>query len=249
MTALQHGLNIFEEEADAAHDDVCRLRVTSETDEADRMGEAERAKDEVAVFKGDETEEEEAAVVDSIEGGLRCAVVGERGVVAIHNDGGTGGEERFHGRGLVGIERDGEVALPVGALGRWAGAIFAQARGRKMENPGAIGENAGVMQDSGGRGDGNDGCLWSGEAVGDAFEGDELLDGDILGGEDAVKAFDGEEAAAVEDVGDVSLAKTCLAGEESAGENSAVDTAKEFKAKMFVHVPKVHGNFLGTHYV
>jgi hypothetical protein len=61
-----------------------------------------------------------------------------------------------------------------------------------------------------------------------------------LGGEDAVEAFEGEGALAVEEVGDVGLLKAGLLGEAAAGEDAALDAAEEFEAEKFVQVLKVH---------
>ena len=73
------------------------------------------------------------------------------------------------------------------------------------------------------------------------FDGEELIDGDVLGCEDAVEAFEGEGALAVEEVGDVGLLESCLVGEARAGEGSAFDAAEELDAKEFVQVLEVHG--------
>jgi len=51
--------------------------VGGEADETDGVGEAERTEDEVTVFEGDEAEQEGAAIVDGVEGGVRGAVVGQ----------------------------------------------------------------------------------------------------------------------------------------------------------------------------
>ena len=73
------------------------------------------------------------------------------------------------------------------------------------------------------------------------FQGQKLIDGDVLGCEDAVEAFEGEGAFAVEEVGDVGLLESCLVGEARAGEGSAFDAAEELDAKEFVQVLEVHG--------
>lgn len=70
--------------------------------------------------------------------------------------------------------------------------------------------------------------------------GEELVDGDVLGGEDAVEAFEGEGSFAVEEIRDVRRLETCLPGETRTGEGSAFDSAEEFKAEEFVQVLEVH---------
>ncbi len=59
-------------------------------------------------------------------------------------------------------------------------------------------------------------------------------------GEDAVEAFEGERAFAVEEIRDVGLLEAGLLGEPRTSEGAAFDAAKEFKAKEFVKVLKVH---------
>ena len=44
------------------------------------------------------------------------------------------------------------------------------------------------------------------------FDGEELIDGDVLGCEDAVEAFEGERAFSVEEVRDMRLLKARLLG-------------------------------------
>ena len=72
------------------------------------------------------------------------------------------------------------------------------------------------------------------------FDGEELVDCDVLGGEDAVEAFEGEGSFAVEEIRDVRLLETCLPGEVRAGEHSAFDAADEFKSEELVQVLEVH---------
>lgn len=186
----------------------------AEAEEADGVLQAERAEDEVAIFEGDEAEEEGAAVVDGVEGGVRSVVVGERGVVAVNDDNGADGEQRVHGFGLFAVKRDGDVALPVDALRCGTGTVVAETGGGQAKAVGAIVLDGGTMQNFGGRSDGDEGGFRGAgrkTAIEGVFKGDDLLDGDILRGEDAVKAFEGEEAAAVEDVGDVGLTEPGLA--------------------------------------
>jgi len=163
--------------------------------------------------------------------------------VAVYDDDGAGNEQGFHGFGLIGVKEDADVTLPVGALGSGAGAVVSQAGGGELEEVGAFDLDAGLMDDGGGGGDGDGDCVRGAEtlaAIARRFKGNDLLDGDVLRGEDAVEAFEGEEAAAVEDVGDVRLTESGLAGEKRTSEHSALDAAEKFQAKIFVHVAKVH---------
>jgi len=57
----------------------------AEAEEADGVVETVGAQDEVAVFEGDEAEEELASDVDGVERGMGCAIGGQRRVVSCLN--------------------------------------------------------------------------------------------------------------------------------------------------------------------
>jgi hypothetical protein len=181
------------------------------------------AEDEAALVEGDEAEEESGAAADGVEGGLVGAVGGERVVVAVEDGDGAGGDERVHGGGLLGVGADGEEALPVGVPVRGAdavGVIAVEAGGGDLDGfDDGCGRDAGIVHGGGGRDDGNDlgevagrggdGGLRGGEGV--DFEGEDLVDGEVLGGEDTVEAFEREGAFLVEEVRDVGLSEVCNA--------------------------------------
>ena len=157
------------------------------------------AEDEAALVEVDETEEERGAAADGVESGLVDAIGGEGVVVAIEDGDGAGGDERVHGGGLLGIGSDGEEALPVGVASGGAGTvgvIAVQAGGGDLDgfDDGRWGD-AGLVHGSGGGDYGNDlggiGSLgWGGGLVSGEVERQELVDGEILRGQDAVEAFE-----------------------------------------------------------
>ena len=139
------------------------------------------------------------------------AVGGERVVVAVEDGDGTGGDEGVHGGGLLGVGTDGEEALPVGMFGGRAGAVVVQAGGGDLDgfDDGGWGD-AGLVHGGGGGDDGNDlygfaGLGGDGRVGGGEVERQNLVDSEVLRGEDAVEAFEGERAFAVEEVRDVGL--------------------------------------------
>jgi hypothetical protein len=169
------------------------------------------AEDETGLVEVDEAEEERAAAADGVERGLVGAVGSERVVVAVEDGDGSGGEERFHGGGLLGVGADGEKALPVGVASGGAGAVVVQAGGGDLDgfDDGGSGD-AGLVHGGGGGDDGDDfdGVAGRDGSSGGEVEREDLVDGEFLRGEDAVETFEGEGALAVEEVGDVSL-RTC----------------------------------------
>jgi len=220
-------------------------------DELDGEGAGVRAKDETAFVEVDEAEEEGGAAADGVEGGLMSAVGGEGVVVAVEDGDGSGGKERVHGGGLQGVGADGEEALPVGVAGGGAGAVVVQAGGGDLNGfNDRGGVDSGVVHGGGGGDDGDDlNGLASGgwrRCGGGEFERKEVFDGEVLRGEDAVEAFEGESAFAIEEVGDVSLLEAGLLGETAAGQGSAFDAAEEFETEELVEVLKVHEGFIGN---
>jgi hypothetical protein len=73
---------------------------------------------------------------------------------------------------------------------------------------------------------------------------EDLIDGEVLRGEDAVEAFEGEGSFAIEEVGDVGLLEAGLLREAALGESTAFDAPGKFEAKEFVQFLKVHGRGL-----
>jgi hypothetical protein len=141
------------------------------------------------------------------------AVGGEGVVVAVEDGDGSGGDEGIHGGGLLGVGADGEEALPVGMAGGGAGTVVVQAGGGDLDGfDDRCGGDAGLVHGGGG-GDYRDdlygftGLGGDGRVGGGEVERQNLVDGEVLRGEDAVETFKGERAFAVEEVRDMGLAK------------------------------------------
>jgi len=173
------------------------------------------------------------------------AVGGERVVVAVEDGDGTGGDEGVHGGGLLGVGTDGEEALPVGMAGggrarlscsgeaeTWMVSMIAAGEMR-ASSMAAEGETTGTISMGS--------LVWVGDGRvgGGEVERQNLVDGQVLRGEDAVETFKGERAFAVEEVRDMGLLEAGLLGEAAAGKGAAFDAAHEFDAKEFVEVLKV----------
>ncbi len=68
--------------------------------------------------------------------------------------------------------------------------------------------------------------FWEEDIAGGAALGDEIGDGELLGGEDLVERGVGEVAAGVKEVGEVGLADGGLASEQGDAERAALDSAQ-----------------------
>ncbi len=88
----------------------------------------------MAIFKRDVAKKEAAGEVDGVESGLRFAVAGKRCVMTINDNECTGGEQGRHGCGLLGVQQEGEIALPVSAERGGTSAVLAELRGGKMQD-------------------------------------------------------------------------------------------------------------------
>jgi hypothetical protein len=144
------------------------------------------------------------------------SVGSERVVVAVEDGDCAGGDERVHGGGLLGVGADGEEALPlcVGGGGADAvGVIAVESGGGDLDGfDESRWIDAGLVHGGRGRDDGDDldrvagvggdGGLGCGEV-----DGENLIDGEVLRGEDAIEAFEGEGAFAVEEIRDMGLAE------------------------------------------
>lgn len=104
-----------------------------------------------------------------------------------------------------------------------------------------LGEGSGGA-DNGDAGDGIGGGagVAAGRGGGGEIEREELIDGELLGGEDAIKAIEREGAAAVEEVRNVGLAEAGELGEAGSGEGAGLDAAREFLTEEFMEIGKVH---------
>ena len=238
------GLEFGEDETDAADQVVGGGGVGREGEELHGEGAGVGAEDETTLVVVDEAQEESAAAADGVERGLVGAVGGQGVVVAVEHGDGSGGEEGFHGGGLLGVGANGQKALPVGVAGGRAGAIVVEARGRDLNGfDDGCGGDAGFVHGGGGGDDGDDFNGFAGlrgSSSGGEVEREDLVYGEVLGGEDAIEAFKGEGSFAVEEVGDVGLLEACLLGETSAGESASFDAAEEFEAEELVQVLKIH---------
>jgi hypothetical protein len=220
--------------------------VGSERKELDREVAGVGAEDETAFVEVDEAEEEGGSAANGVEGGLMGAVGGKGVVVAIEHGDCAGGDERIHGGGLLGVGADGEEALPMGVFGGRTGAVIVQAGGGDLDGfDDGRGGDAGFIHGSGGRDDGHDldGVAGRNRERGlrrGEIERQDLVDGEVLRGEDAVETFEGKGAFAIEEVGNVGLLEAGLLGEAAAGEGTAFDAAKEFDAEELMQVLKVH---------
>jgi hypothetical protein len=183
------------------------------------------AEDEAAFVEVDEAEQEGGAAADGVEGGLMGAVGGERVVVSVEDGDGSGGDEGFHGCGLLGVGADGEKALPLRVRGGGPDAvsmIAVETGGGDLDGfDDGCGGDAGLVHGGGGGDDGDDleGVAGLGRGVGGDWvlgggelEREDLVDGEILGGEDAVEAFEGEGTFLIEKVGYMGLAERGDAG-------------------------------------
>lgn len=197
-------LEFGEDEADAAYDVVGWGFVGGEGKQLDGEVAGVGAEDETAFVEVDEAEEESGAAADGVKSGLVGAVGGEGVVVAVEDGDGSGRDEGVHGSGLLGVGADGEEALPVGVFGGGASTVVVQAGGGDLDGfDDGRGRDAGFVHGGGGGDDGNDfdwiTGLNRGLGGGDVARED-LVDGEVLGGEDAVEALEGEGAFSVEEV-------------------------------------------------
>jgi hypothetical protein len=203
VTVTGTNLELGEDQADATDEVVGGRGVGGEWEELHGKGAGVGAEDETGLVEVDEAEEESAAAADGVERGLMGSVGGEGVVVAVENGDGAGCEERFHGGGLLGVGADGEEALPVGVASGGAGAVVVQAGGGDLDgfDDGGSGD-AGLVHGDGGGDDGNDfdGVAGLDGCGSSEIEREDLVDGEVLRGEDAVKAFEGEGAFAVEEI-------------------------------------------------
>ena len=221
-----------EDEADAAYEVVGWGFVGGEGKELDGKVARVGTEDETAFVEVDEAEEERGAAADGIEGGLMGAVGGEGVVVTIEHGDGAGGDEGVHGGGLLRVGADGQEALPMGVPGGGAGAVVVEARGGDLDGfDDGGGGDACLVHGGGGRDDGNDlgwvaGMGREGGLCGVEIDRQNLIDGEILRGENAVESFEGEGAFAIEEIGDMGLLEPSLLGEPTASKCAAFDASK-----------------------
>lgn len=233
-------------------------------EELDGKGGGVWPKDEAVVVELGEAKTEGGAATHGVEVALAGPVEGERGVVAIEDDDSSGGDEWLHGGGLLDVCANGDEAQPELLRGRTSRAVFMEERGGdgNVFEDGVRGNDLGFHGDRGrnkrdglngsglGGGRGRRGEGGSGRVevdVAGAFEevgGEDLVDGEVLGGENSVEAVEREGSLAIEEVRDVSLAEAGLLSEARPGEGIAVDAADELEPKPLVEIGKVHVEFI-----
>ncbi len=166
--------------------------------------------------------------------------------MAVEDNDCAGGDEGLHGGGVSGIGAQGEEAMPVGLVLGAPGAIFVEPRrgdGDALDD--GMGGDDGVVHGDGG-GDERDRLdlalvRWDGCGLKvDCAGRQDLGDGEVLGGEDAVETVEGEGPFAIEEVRDMCLAEAGLLGEARAGEGVGVDAPEEFNPEVLVEVGEVH---------
>ncbi len=182
------GLEVGEDEADTADNEFCGGTGRWDGEEGDGKRAGVRAENEVVLVEVDEAEKERGAETDGVGGGLVGAVGGKRGVVAVEDDDGALGEEGGHGGGLLGIDADGDEAVPVFAGGGGAGAVFKEARGGEGNAFDDSRRGDFGLLDGDGGGNEGDGLGWVRRegSGGSEVERKDLLDGEFLSGEDTV---------------------------------------------------------------
>ncbi len=70
--------------------------------------------------------------------------------------------------------------------------------------------------------------------------GQKVVSGQTLGGEDPVHCIERKLTPAVEEVGEMGLAKACLARQERHAHRSPFDPAQQFLAQTLMHLSKIH---------
>lgn len=208
------GSELGEDKADAADDVVGWGFVSGKGEKLDGEVAGVGAKDETTFVEVDEAQEESGAPADGVERGLVGAIRSERVVVTVENGDGSGRDEWVHGGGLLGVCADGEEALPMGVRGGGAdaiGVIAVETGGGDLDcfDDGG-GGNPGFIHGGRGRDDGNDldwiaGLGGDGRLCGRQVDGEDLVDGEILGGEDAVETVEREGAFPVEEIRNMRL--------------------------------------------
>lgn len=92
-----------------------------------------------------------------------------------------------------------------------------------------------------GRYKGHDGCRACGGGCRPASGfGQKVFDREHLRGENAIERGEAESALAADEVGEMGGAETGLAGEQGAGELTAIDAARDLNAQLLVKLREIH---------
>jgi hypothetical protein len=144
----------------------------------------------------------------------------------------------------LGIGADGEKALPMGVLRVGARTIVLKPGGGDVNGlDDRAGTDLGFVHSGRGRDDGD--CVdgiggGRGVGCGEELKRHDLIDGELLRGEDAVEAFERKSALAIEEVGDMGLSESGLSRETGSGESSKFDPTEEFETEKLVEILKIH---------
>lgn len=207
-----------------------------ESEQMDGMADVVGTKDKAIEFEVGEAEKQRVAGANGVDG-RETAVGQKRVVMAVDHGDGVGKEKGVHASGLLRGDTDRDETGPVAARRTAAGAdVVEQPAGYGNSLEGGVWErlrlvNSGGRSEKGNVGDG--GGVEGGTGLGSTrlggIERDEVGDGEHLRGENAVEAGQAERASAVEEVGDVGLLESRLAGEQSTRETAAINAAKQLQ--------------------
>ena len=231
-----------EQQGDAAHDEVVGRGVGLELERFNGEVEAQGAEDEAIREEVREADGEVSATTDSVEGGAAGPVGGQRGVEAVQHGQRVGLDEGVHGGGVSICHADGDEALPGTAGLGAADAEVAEGVGGQMKLLKRGGGADVRLKDGAGVGDDGD----AGDVFVDGGElklgggGQQISDGQVLDGEDAVQRFKGKLSALTEKVRQMRLSIAGLARQKRHAESAPVYPAKQLQAEPFVHLGKVH---------
>lgn len=239
--------------ADATDDVIGRLLILREFDEADGDLLSSWTQNEGMGVQFQKSDVKRFSSMNRIYGGDLGAIHGKRFVMAINDDDRILTEQRLHRHGLYCVNTNGHKTLPEGASG---GRTFA----RKMEyrvrdlhrfqNVGRL--NARIecrcemSHDSDGLGQRRGLSM---RCQGSNFiRGEQIQHREILRGQNPIETVQTERPFPIEKVRYMGLLESRCPGQYSTGQNSAVNSAKDFKAKVLVKVAKFHGERLALRY-
>jgi len=72
------------------------------------------------------------------------------------------------------------------------------------------------------------------------FEGEQIIDGEHLSGEQSIETAEAEGASAAKKIGNMGGSKSSLTGEESSIHTASIDPPKEFQAETLLQLGEVH---------
>jgi len=167
--------------------------------------------------------------------------------MAVDQERGSGREAGRHGQGVAGVELDQDEAVPGGAVAVGFRPELVEEGFLELE------DFLHVHADNEGFGSGGGGIgekdifefIAAGRKDGSPFVDfrrvKEVEDGEVLDLEDLVHAFEAESPLAVQEIGDVSLFKTCLLGESEACQFPCIDSVPKNFSKIILQDFELHG--------